>query len=32
MAAAEVDRCGLMRGGVVHWRESVVNLVVHGLL
>ena len=32
VAAAVVDRCGLVRGGVVHRRESVVDLVVNGLL
>ena len=32
MAAAVVDRSGLMRGCVVHRGESVVNLVVNGLL
>ena len=32
MAAAVVDRSGLMRGSVVHRGESVVNLVVNGLL
>ena len=32
VAAAVVDRCGLVRGGVVHRRESVVDLVVNGFL
>ena len=29
---ADAEGCGLVRGGVVHRRESVVDLVVNGLL